>query len=259
MLDNSDFRNPVNQRGQDNYRGTGYGIDRWRLWHASNYSGWMVSIEEGHIRVSDNPDSSSTAVNMLRQDLPLPAHLKGKTVTLAARVKGYGNVRANINNISDGISLYRNEDGWYTLIASCALPETAETFFVALQSRNPDAEGYLCEWIALYEGEYNEYTLPDYQPKGYATELLECQRYYVSFDEMTFRACLAELTEEQEEVYSLNIPFPVPMRVTPTIINATAREGQLSDPVNVSRNGISYSTLSGKYTLRYVSASADFL
>lgn len=33
-------------------------------------------------------------------------------------------------------------------------------------------------WAALYEGAYTEETLPPYVPKGYATELAECQRYY---------------------------------------------------------------------------------
>ena len=34
-------------------------------------------------------------------------------------------------------------------------------------------------WAALYEGAYDASTLPAYQPKGYAAELAECQRYYL--------------------------------------------------------------------------------
>ena len=34
---------------------------------------------------------------------------------------------------------------------------------------------------ALYEGSYTDDTLPPYVPKGYATELAECQMYYRSF------------------------------------------------------------------------------
>ena len=33
-------------------------------------------------------------------------------------------------------------------------------------------------WAALYEGSYDASTLPAYQPKGYAAELAECQRYF---------------------------------------------------------------------------------
>lgn len=36
LLDNSDFTNPVNQRGQTSYAGSGYSIDRWRAWVDSN-------------------------------------------------------------------------------------------------------------------------------------------------------------------------------------------------------------------------------
>lgn len=34
------------------------------------------------------------------------------------------------------------------------------------------------EWSALYEGSYTADTLPPYVPKGYAAEMMECQRYY---------------------------------------------------------------------------------
>ena len=33
---------------------------------------------------------------------------------------------------------------------------------------------------ALYPGEYTAEPIPEYQPKGYAAELAECQRYYFS-------------------------------------------------------------------------------
>jgi hypothetical protein len=32
-------------------------------------------------------------------------------------------------------------------------------------------------WAALYEGEYTEKTLPEYQSKGYENELLICRQY----------------------------------------------------------------------------------
>ena len=38
--------------------------------------------------------------------------------------------------------------------------------------------GGIVAWAALYDGTYTEQTMPDYHPKGYAAELLECQRYY---------------------------------------------------------------------------------
>ena len=40
------------------------------------------------------------------------------------------------------------------------------------------SNGGVIKWAALYEGTYTEANRPGYQPKGYAAELLECQRYY---------------------------------------------------------------------------------
>ena len=40
------------------------------------------------------------------------------------------------------------------------------------------SSGGVLKWAALYEGEYTAETLPEYHPKGYGAELLECQRYF---------------------------------------------------------------------------------
>lgn len=45
LLDNWYFGKPVNQRGQTNYTGIKYGIDRWKMWQADG----TVTIENGGI------------------------------------------------------------------------------------------------------------------------------------------------------------------------------------------------------------------
>jgi hypothetical protein len=182
---------------------------------------------------------------MLRQTIEVPANLRGKTVTLAAMLKG-GDVRLNINNTD--IGAYAGDDDWYIKTITGVIPEDAETIFVALQSRNMMT--YYCQWIALYEGKYTAETLPVYHPKGYAAELLECQRYYVSFGNMTFRSATSE-----DSVNNVTIQFPIRMRIVPTV-SATAIEGELP-PANVSTNGVAFSVYGPKYTLRHVTASAD--
>jgi hypothetical protein len=173
-------------------------------------------------------------------------NIRGKTVTLAAKIKG-GSVRLNFNNTS--MSSYVDSDDWSIRVHKAVIPEDADTFFVGLQSRN--TTDFQCEWAALYEGEYTVETLPEYQPKGHAAELLECQRYYVSFGNMTFRSSISE-----DPIHNITIMFPVPMRISPTI-SATAVEGEVPETVSVTRHGIAYSVYGAKYTLRYVSASAD--
>ena len=70
------------------------------------------------------------------------------------------------------------------------------------------------EWAALYEGSYTADTLPAYQPKGYAEELVECQRYYnvINPNEYLYQNSYAG----GYTVYSLFIQFPK-MRIIPTI------------------------------------------
>lgn len=241
ILDNSNFGNPVNQRGATSYKGAGYGVDRWECTSGN----WMVSVEEGCLKISDNPDSTGTSTAMLRQTIAIPANLRGKTVTLAAMLKG-NDVRLNINN--SGIGGYWGDGTWGIKVVTGVIPEDADTIFVALQSRNMVT--YYCRWIALYEGEYTAETLPVYHPKGYAAELLECQRYYVSFGNMTFRSGISE-----DPIHNITITFPVMMRIVPTV-TATAVEGEVP-AANVCQNGIAYSAYGSKYTLRQISASAD--
>lgn len=48
LLDNSDFTNPVNQRGQTSYTGYAYKIDRW----FSSFSTCKLDIRDGYIEIS---------------------------------------------------------------------------------------------------------------------------------------------------------------------------------------------------------------
>lgn len=207
LLDGSDFRNPVNQRGQTSYKGAGYGIDRWAI----SSEAWMVSVEDGYIEVSDNPDSSSTATGMFRQYIKVDESLRGKTVTFAAKTMGK-DVRLNINNAKTGYySTEAVESDWIVRTITMDVPSDADTIFVALQSRN--ATKYRAAWAALYEGEYTVDTLPEYRPKGYAVELLACMRYYIEdVGRYIHGVVLADGTIRA----AINIP--VPMRVTPTVV-----------------------------------------
>ena len=75
------------------------------------------------------------------------------------------------------------------------------------------AEGYtiIVDWAALYEGSYTADTLPAYQPKGYAAELAECQRYYRRFINSAPAMSISATAIEAEMV------LEPPMRVVPTI------------------------------------------
>lgn len=74
------------------------------------------------------------------------------------------------------------------------------------------SSGGVLKWAALYGGVYTETTKPEYQPKGYGAELLECQRYY--YRRNIF--CVLELANNKNmSEYRGEITFPVEMRTNP--------------------------------------------
>lgn len=151
LLDNSDFTNPVNQRGQTSYVSgqKEYGIDRWFLWSTDGTG--TQTINDGSITVAPH-----TASNMVMAQRLKKGYLdSSKHYTRAVRyVDG---------TIGIGGAVIQNQSTNYDVVD--VIVESSEKTIL---------------WAALYEGSYTADTLPPYVPKGYAAELAECQRYYLS-------------------------------------------------------------------------------
>lgn len=176
LLDNSDFTNPVNQRGASSYTGT-YGIDRWRTWN----NGIMSITEEGLV-MSDGTDS-------LFQYFQIGT-LKNTNHTLAVK-KSDGTIELYIRNPHD-------DYGWSE--KGLGLGVDMNVHVVGLPPNNT------YEWAALYEGSYTAETLPPYVSKGYAAELAECKRYY-----QVIPYTITKRTGNYDETYYFDA-----MRATPT-------------------------------------------
>lgn len=151
LLDNSDFRNPVNQRGQTDYTSNGYTIDRWEL-----YSGIVGVSSLGYITTS----------GQMYQKIAIPtdkvytfAIENDAGIALVTGIPANGIHSATLGN---------------ALIKLATIDEYAEVVIEPSEGYNL-AGAY---WAVLYEGTYTAETLPPYVPKGYAAELVECQRYF---------------------------------------------------------------------------------
>lgn len=86
------------------------------------------------------------------------------------------------------------------------------------------ASGSLITWAALYDGDYTGDNMPVYQPKGYAAELAECQRYYQIIPEQT--SCAFSAYAQSGKYFASSINFPH-MRVTPTVSLKTDASGNI--------------------------------
>lgn len=179
LLDNSDFRNPVNQRGKTSYSASGYTIDRWYLYDP-NKDG-KVTINNGYISLTGGSGAVSISCRF-------PKGFLDANKTYTARICD------NLGNInSTGLYFY---DSFTSFEVSAGAGETKNI-----------------AWAALYEGAYDASTLPAYQPKGYAAELAECQRQY--FPVFQSETTYAYWTKADGDTCKIYIPSPK-MRVNPT-------------------------------------------
>ena len=82
------------------------------------------------------------------------------------------------------------------------------------------SSGGVIQWAALYANEYTAETLPDYQPKGYGAELVECQRYFIRYGGSY--AFIAVGNVETASLAQCIIQLPVYMRLQTASVNITA-------------------------------------
>ena len=201
LLDNSDFRNPVNQRGVTTTNDWAYCIDRW----ISRRTGMSLqNTRDGLTITSANTDS------YIYQRISNPEKLLGKKCT-AAVCEGNGNITITSFTFPDSIptdwtAIADNTEGNIRLYI---FGINDLSVGVGL---NDTVNEVTIKWVALYEGEYTAETLPEYQPKGYGAELLECQRYYYRRNLL----CVLHLVNKSNlSEYRGEITFPVEMRTNP--------------------------------------------
>lgn len=195
LLDNSNFANLVNQRGQSEYYSASsqYAIDRWVM--SASVSG-AVSVQSGYIALLANGGYVD-----IQQILERAGAMVGKAYTFAVMVNG-ASVPYLLNFTFGTAASASFMDGQVTLIHynndRVIIRVTADSSWIGFT------------WSALYEGTYTADTLPNYAPKGYAAELAECKRYFENVTGGMFAAESNKKTLACVQGYS-------PKRITPTL------------------------------------------
>lgn len=236
FLDNSYFGQMVNQYGTEHATGVGYYIDRWYSNHSFMSVGPMSHAYDNGSIVNllgignMNLEGVSTQNAILSQQIePVKSkYMRGRTFTFAVK-KLDGTVvvcsgvcsrgTAPENATEEDLIQFSAEvnSGYLAAIDVYKNPETNN--FEARIKVSPGGQVYLL-WAALYEGEYTVDTLPAYQPKGYAAELLECRRYYYVLSNSLKTGIISE--DSNGTLLRLGIPLAVTMRATPTMTIKTA-------------------------------------
>lgn len=172
LLDNSDFRNPVNHQGASEYSGyLSYTIDKWFI----STDNTNVTVQSGSVKATTTSGNSYANIS---QKIASATRYAGKTLTLAAYVQS--NVTPRIIAYKGGISIASKEGtsgSYQLLICNFTVPAdiTDGALSIRIQSKSTQAGDYVeAQWAALYEGAYTADTLPNYVPKDKHVEMLNC-------------------------------------------------------------------------------------
>ena len=200
LLDNSNFANPVNQRGDTTYNTADNIIDRWRL---SN-NAIVLNVKDGCINVANN--NASGSYGMLQRLAPEKTPSAGTVVTLAAMDKN-GKLYVGSGTMPEygatGKTLFNSSGKLSGMIS----PASDTNEYVRVFILPPAGTNIDLVWVALYEGEYTAENLPVYTPKDHAAELLECQRYF--FRMRVVSTGVVGLATAPSASYAI-LPVPIP-------------------------------------------------
>lgn len=219
LLINSDFRNPVNQRGQSVYVGSDtkvYTIDRWCM-NATDIDR-TFEVCDGYIRYKN---SNSTYQGFVMQQFERPLDPGKYTITVNVKsVSGnvwVGNLLPDTNAIWGNSTTYLLKNGINVFTFD---DECLGLYFQA--STNSSVELY---WVKL---EYGATSTP-FVPRSHDEEFMLCLRYF-----QISRFYKTIWTDMFDSSFVECVPFYVPMRAVPTL-NYT-----IDDTFNVSELIISH-------------------
>ena len=215
LLDNWYFANPVNQKGQIEFTGSGYTIDRWRSYGAK------VSINDGYISLSTegNPTfCQKSEFDLYDKTLTFSVLLANGSLCTGTGILASGTAWKNTTLYEDSsIKLWlQNSDPLFNTAIDIKGNTPVDLVAAKLEfgSSQTLAHKEGSKWVL------NE--IPDY-----ATELAKCQRYfYKTQGAFEYRG----IAISRWYVSSGTIELPVPMRIKPAckIFDRSGNVGKIS-------------------------------
>ena len=238
LLDNWYFANSVNQKGQMEYTGSGYTIDRWRSY------GTKVSINDGYISLSTegNPTfCQKSELDLYDKTLTFSVLLANGSLCTGTGILASGTAWKNTTLYEDSsIKLWlQNSDPLFNTAIDIKGNTPVDMVAAKLEfgSSQTLAHKEGSKWVL------NE--IPDY-----ATELAKCQRYfYKTQGAFEYRG----IAINQWYMNNGTIELPVSMRIKPTckVFDRHGNAGKISIRNNdESVNGI-LTPLSNRTLLAY--------
>lgn len=196
LLDNWYFADPINQRGQTEYDGAGYGIDRWV--HGK------YTLQDGGLDLN---------AGMMYQRRPHSSALLGKTVTFSV-------LRADGRSASYTFTVARGSAGSIEsegLVLDAGSDEGSGTVYVGIGISGSGPARLIAaklelgpvQTLALQDTD-ERWTLND-APPDQAVEMAKCQRY-----QQKVRGTFSIATNTSGEYMDVIVSAPITMRIRPS-------------------------------------------
>ena len=200
LLINADFR--VNQRGQTTYSNINvFCVDRWKLQDTE-------LIYDVATKTLTNTKTNGWCY--MFQKIEDSAVLKGKTVTISAKVDGviYSKTVEIPTTLTNGALEYLNIDKGNIFLQ--VYSNSIIGFVFGLKPNQSE----IIEWAKLEIGS----VATAFSPRPYAEELAMCQRYYMRYNTSSTYGTLTDcITANSTIQVRATLDLPVEMRVSPTV------------------------------------------
>lgn len=247
LLDNSDFTQPINEHGKTSYSGAGYTIDRWLLTNANA----SLTVSSKYILLK-----ASGGTAYLRQYIQPIAGMNGKTYTVAVCTNGGLVITASGVLTEDAVT----SETTFTSIATVTTGVTLRltklaSGMISLRIDVTDGNNVSLRWAALYEGSYTADTLPNYQYKGYAAELAECQRYFRRTNAESTYATIGMGMARSTTSAWINVPRSSRMRIAKPTVTVTGSLRLYAGSSFVESTAITVDKISDSFISLNVTAS----
>lgn len=241
LLDNWYFPDPINQRGQTEYTGSGYTIDRWR---STNENLSTIILSDG-IQLLTPANASGSGYFRHYFENPLPPGI----YTYSALVRGTGSGFMNVTDEPAGSffgpnAVIANPGEAWTLTTGTFLSTDTTKIRIAYFRCNAGSSFDIkaaklelgpVQTLAHQDADGN-WVLND-PPPNKALELAKCQRYQV--DTNTEQSPFA-LTAVSTNMLFGSIVFATSMRIKPAVNGLTLRkikDGQLTQVTGFALQG----------------------
>lgn len=277
---NTDFGNPVNQRGLSSYANSG--SNAWTptidCWEAYIGNGGQLAVVDGYITLTNAAGGYSN----FRQIIENGERFCGQTITVSFEIDspnpmqfyvtsnkgGAGNTNTVFGAESAGTSGRRIMTGSYTIADNEVL------YSVSLQVVGTTAAAFSYDVYRAKMEIGGISTLENDAPADYGAELAKCQRYLLAISEETGLTECLRATYLSTGVILFTIPTPVSMRIAPTLessdtfvvgngINGAAQTGFtftfaiLGNAIRVSANKASHGLTDARLVIKNAVFSAE--